>query len=386
MKQPIISERKEEKILIIDLNNTLAEELFEYGPALDAAIEILSTAATQHGIALPQNFKQEIYKDIKSSHIALQDDWDNSIFDKEHLPFFMNLIRGTSLEKNYEQIKEQAIAERTRFSENYVRTRPYPDVKDFIQNAKKNGYAVYVATDANAAGAVPTIAWLGLSDDIDGLYCCPSSSTAIPSDMRKQLDGKLHFFEQGQYKPNALIIGKILFDHVKNMPEHSKQLEGKKYTDFFALKEDKKFRLPNMPDWASQKLEVCDTPYKEIFTKLLGNAVGIGDDYRDRTLFRNAGIYNVEAKYGTKSDPEMSKPREGKKTLAEEAKDTLLAVSFWPHAKGAEKGEEVDRLKLFSAANKSHVALSIPVDFICHNSISEFKLGLGLKQEMRSRI
>lgn len=339
------------KILLIDMHNTLVDEAKEYGPAIDAAIDVFIETARKHkriGDHFDaEKFKHIIYDDLRRYHRDCGDDWDNRAFDKEQMPHIYSLLSKN--DALYEDTKRQALIARSEYSRQYIQTHAYPGALEFIREAKQQGDTVYVVTDANSVAAESTLHWLGLDGAIDGVFCPASSSEAAPL-LPKLQHTQVTYFAPGSFKPDAAIVADILLQHAKKehrVPENTTR------DDLFTLRAD-----DTLPAGASPALKYklsvrADAPHADAIRELMKNTIGIGDDYRDHLLFHNAGITSIAADYGKapESDAEVIR-----------GKAILKAVTGWAP----------ERLELLQAVGgKSWAAQVAKPDLHCRESLLE---------------
>jgi phosphoglycolate phosphatase-like HAD superfamily hydrolase len=339
----------DKKIILIDMHNTLVDEVKEYGPALDAAVDAFIAAARKNN-SLPADFDAEKFKndqaypELKAAHAALSDDWDNRAFDKEHAPALRALFADDAA---YEAAKKDAIHARTEFSKNYISANAYPGAINFIKRARMDGHTVYVVTDGNAVAAEATLAWLGLDGEVDGVFCPPSDKAAYMGTPRLTQTPVVHF-APGQFKPDASIVADILLYHAKNIGLVPTTLSR---DEAFALEEN-----TMLPAEASSslknRLNIKSGAHEPTIQHLLQNTIGIGDDYRDHILFQNAGVTSVAADYG--------KPAEDPETTR--GKAIMKAVSGWAP----------ERLDLLGAVGgKPWLEKAVNPDYRCKESLLE---------------
>jgi len=348
------------KIILLDLHYTLVPE-GEYGLAVDEAVNVFINQAKASG-KIDESFDVEKFKDtkvfseIKAAHIKfLADDWDNRIFNHENAPSLLALM-GNDAEK-YEAARKKAIEVRNNHSENYSRNNIYNGVEDFIRSAREEGHTVYIVTDTNRTGTEPQVKALGLDGKVDGVYCCPSAPEAMVQVSRLE-NTKVFEFTQGSYKPDPRIVGNILLNYAK---EKNLVADDLKFKDVFEL-----HQLPNIPHgcnkYIGRKLSVKDSSHKELFTNLLANTIGFGDDYRDHLLFNNAGVVCVKAVYGEES----KKNSNGNKD--KRSHEILDKISGW----------STERLKLLGYLKINNLAEELRVvDHEC-KTITELKDILSL--------
>ena len=308
------------KLVILDLNYTLCPEP-EYGLALKKAGQAFIHVAQRYQL-LPADFNEGLflkayYADVQQAHRALnQDDWDNRVFDASSMPTAFALLGNDKT--LFARARQAAMNARNGYTAEQAEKNIYPAVKETIAALRAQGIQVVVATDTCRSGAEAKIKAMGLDGEIDGLYCGDSHPEALYLGERLT-QTSVHPFSPGSYKPDPAIIGHILLDYAKQKALVPAELA---WEDIFALN-DNRLVDPHyaVNDYVRKKLVVKESAYKPLFSALLTQTMGFGDDYRDHLMYNNAGITCVKAEYG-----ERAKTRD---KADAEASDILHRTSGW---------------------------------------------------------
>jgi phosphoglycolate phosphatase-like HAD superfamily hydrolase len=340
-------------VLILDLHNTLYDEVMEYGGAIKAAISFLLEKAKEQGISIDRN---EIMKELSSAHRKADSDWDDDCW--KEVEELKKLENATSL-------IEDAIDLRIKTSKQLTQEYAYKDTIAVLRTFKENGAYIVVATEATADAAANAVRWLGLDGIIDIVYSWPYRKPY------KKLEETLHRSfpfhpakdELFLQKPHPYILGKILFDYAKQQNAIPQQLEFDEIYDR-SLEEKNVERtcfqgnsvqVRLCAESIQTKLLLKNSPYKEDMQDIHKRAYYIGDSFfKDGFLAKNASIPFVYAEYGKKTmNP----------SLHEEAKSILYAVTGW----------EPSVLQLTQEASMNPALTEkIKPYFTCKESLREF--------------
>ncbi len=137
------------KIIVLDLHNTIYDEVMEYGLAIDEAIKCLPAT------------REVIYDELSKGHAQLGSDWDDDVWHS--LP---------SLKDVAKEVIEKAI--KLRRAKSRELTRAYDDAVETLVELKKLGARIYIVTEAAADVGMQAIEWLGLAGVVNGVYTYPS--------------------------------------------------------------------------------------------------------------------------------------------------------------------------------------------------------------------
>ena len=317
---------KDAKVLLIDLHNTIVDELIEYGGAIDCTIDSFITSSGHNNISQAQ--RNEIYKDLQQAHIKIGDDWDNRAFDIENASTLRNLFpTGKTGDAEYEQARKKAIAARYNYSQQYITHHAYTGVVTSIIKAHEEGHHVFVVTDATEQALHPNLKWLGLEGKISGAYCCGSPNVNEIPDEYRTTSIPVTPFKNGMVKPNAMIIGQIVLDIAKQKGFIKPETE---VEDIFAFQESNP-NVENSKRYIHGQLQIKDTDCRNIIGELIKQVIGIGDDLRDLVMYSNASSLGVKSLKANYSDdiPNMGVASETIKQKQKEGKEILKCVTGW---------------------------------------------------------
>lgn len=319
-------------ILLVDWHNTVVDELCEYGPAIEAALDTFWDLLPEDKRPATDRemFKASLYPEIQAAHRKLGDDWDNRVFDAGNLPSLRALF---SDDNRYNAARKMAIAARMAFSKQYIQNHAYPGAVEFLEQARREGHVVLIVTDATEHAIHPAVKWLGLDGVIDGVYCCASPNVAaIPEDLSLQYT-PVRTFENRRVKPDGWIVAQIATDIAKARGRIPMEASMYKLfsTDFMPDAAVEKL-FKGKPDYASARVEPEDTGYWPVLADILGEMMGIGDDFRDLVMFANAGIKGAHADYSARI-PNIPGGRFEIDKRQKAGKAILKAVTGWDEAR-----------------------------------------------------
>jgi len=348
-------------ILILDLHNTLYDEVMEYGGAMDAAISHFLGAAKHQGVAIDESL---MCRQLSEAHAQARSDWDDDVWSG-----IAELRKLSGLP----DIIDEAVALRRKVSEKLTGERAYRSTIEAIIRLKKSGAAVYIATEATENAAADAIAWLGLDGVLDGAYAWPfrdRHETAGKTPVRRfpPDPGRPEYSVR---KPHPLILGSIMLDAAKAeglVPGHATLEEMYKLMCDEGIGGPEKAVVENARTGgagiqardvmraAQTRLAIRNGPYGAALEGLRQRCVYVGDSYfKDGLLAANAGIPFVLARYG-KVICDADRKRN------DECRKRLFCVTGW--------NEQVIRL------THGDVKLLEPTDkvtpyFVCQESLQE---------------
>lgn len=332
-------------ILVLDLHNTLYDEAYEYGLAMEVAVEAWREIA-------PSLKRDTVFSELAEAHRELGSDWDRHAW--RMLPSLKALNLPVA-----EFEKRLAFAEHRRKekSRQLVGTG-FKNVPETLRQLKKRGVPIYVVTEAAADAGMEIIGWLGLGGIVDGFYSYPSRE-APPT-----ISGTYHksFADDGSgkhlRKPNPLLLAEVALDEAvrrKAIPA------GLSVADVFEIVRNESRRLPELPPTASSQANICAQLkvkpglHPETLQKLLASMLYVGDSkFKDGFLARNAGVAFAYAAYGKKVIE--SRREDHMRSLA-----IMYAVTGWVP----------EELKLTQEATNSHAVASLKPDYIFEDSLGD---------------
>lgn len=289
-------------IFILDLHNTLYDEVLEYSGAISKVLDFLEAEAAIQSVSFAS---EEFLRQIAAAHAAVKSDWDDTIW--EALPLLNNFLNPSAL-------AEQIIEVRRRESEKLTKQYAYTDSIEAVKAIKQASARVYIATEATANAAADAVRWLGLDGVVDTVYSWPFQKLFNPLARSRQVaflnDPVLEdCFLQ---KPHPLLIAQIITDHAR--------LDGRvpdsvPFESLFAVVVDTEISLADiLPESLSgdpdqqlvavtqaiqSRLQVLDSPYAEELQRYLNHCYYIGDSFfKDGFLAYTAGVQFVFAEYG----------------------------------------------------------------------------------------
>jgi len=176
------------KVIVLDLHNTIFDEVIEYSLAIDAAIS-----------QFPVDRKQ-LYEELSSAHKELGSDWDDDVW--RMLPSLKNVS---------DDIIARAIKLRHEKSKELTMDGVYPGAIEALKELKARGKKIYIVSEVAANIGIQALDWLGLGKVIDGLYTYPSRMAAAKLDevMHKTFpkDGNAHL-----KKPDPRLLTQVAED------------------------------------------------------------------------------------------------------------------------------------------------------------------------------
>lgn len=313
-------------IFILDLHNTLYDEVLEYSGAISAVFDFLEAEAAIQSVAFDS---EEFLNQISAAHAAVKSDWDDTIW--EGLPLLKEFL-------NPDGLAEQIIEVRRRESEKLTKQYAFTDSIQAVKAIKQAGAHVCIATEATSNAAADAVRWLGLDGVVDAVYSWPFQKLFNPLATTRQVaflsDPALE--DAFLQKPHPLLIAQIITDlaRLDGCIPDSVPLES-----LFAVEIDSKISLADiLPETLSgepgqqivavsqaiqSRLQVAAGSYAEELQRYLDRCYYIGDSFfKDGFLAYNAGVQFVFAEYGKKH---FSTTASG--ILA--AKELLYRVTGW---------------------------------------------------------
>ena len=137
------------KLIVLDLHNTIYDEVMEYGLAIDEAIKNLPAT------------RELMYEELSEGHKNLGSDWDDDVWHS------MPSLRDVAKE-----VIEKAIS--LRHAKSRELTKAYDGAIETLVNLQKRGCRIYIVTEAAADVGLQAIEWLGLAGIVKGVYTYPS--------------------------------------------------------------------------------------------------------------------------------------------------------------------------------------------------------------------
>ncbi|HEX4078494.1 MAG TPA: hypothetical protein VHX61_06430 [Rhizomicrobium sp.] len=358
---------EQQPVLILDLHNTLYDEVMEYGGAMDAAIGHFLEAAKDQGVAIDEGL---VCRQLSEAHARSGSDWDDDVWSG---------IAELQKLSRLGDVIDQAVALRRKVSERLTRERAYKSTIEALITLKESGAAVYVATEATENAAGDGIVWLGLDGVLDGIYAWP-----FHNGHGKAGRTPIHRFPPDPerpgfsvQKPHPLILGSIILDVAKaegRVPQNV-MLE-----DVFDLTCDEDLRVlaramgGNAPSDGQRaqvrevlravqtKLAARKGPYGAALDGIRRRCLYVGDSYfKDGLLAANADIPFVFAGYGTAiSDADTE--------VYDKCMKRLFSVTGWDGS--------LIRLK-HEAGNVPEIKDRINPYFVCQESLQELVEFMG---------
>lgn len=364
-----VSMAQAERIFILDLHNTLYDEVIEYGNSVAAAVAYFLQVAKQQGMAIDEALCCE---QLSQAHAHLGSDWDDDVWGE-----------AAELRKldNFAAIRDMAVAIRRKTSEHFTRTKAYAGTLDALRKLKTAGHTVYVATEATGNAAADGIRWLGLDGVLDGVYAWPFTKPYEKPSITPvgAFPPNPHHTGFSLQKPHPLILGTIVLDHAKKhgaVPATATAEEVFDLTidgtlDVGALKrglhanpagEKQKAQAAEALRAIQTTLAIKDGPYREALEAVRQRCYYVGDSFfKDGFVARNAGIPYVFAQYG-KTVAEADKADHSR------GKDWLFRVTGW----------DKYLIELTQEAGKlPELTEKIKPCFVCEKSFQEFVDFLG---------
>lgn len=292
-------------IVILDLHNTLYDEVLEYGEAMAAAIRYFQEAAIAQGKTLEEHTFKEA---IAQAHFALGSDWDDGVWDAttaiQHLDGFA-------------AIRDAAKAERLRVSEKLTEETVYPGLAEALRALKGQGHSVYIATEATENAATDAVRWLGLDGVVDAVYAWPYARSYTPLKYSPVYPFPVLDTGISLQKPHPLILGVIL---LREAQRRGIVPANRQWRDCFTLSQDESLDLSALESRITTAtpqgrntlaairttLSIRRGSYQMDMQTLREGCVFIGDSFfKDGFMARNAGIRFIHAQYGKTIAPEM---------------------------------------------------------------------------------
>jgi phosphoglycolate phosphatase-like HAD superfamily hydrolase len=169
--------------LILDLHNTIYDEVMEYGLAIDAAISELPAP------------REVLYKELTEAHAKLGSDWDDDAWGM-----------CPSLASVSKDVINTAIAKRIAKSKELVIGGAFDGAVDALKTLAARGIKIFVLSEAAADVGMNAIDWLGLAGVVQGVYTYPSrhSVPVLAGTFNKPFAGK---------KPDAALLKMVIADN-----------------------------------------------------------------------------------------------------------------------------------------------------------------------------
>lgn len=344
-----------DRIFILDLHNTLYDEVTEYGGAMQAAIDYLLPVLAAHN---PSVTKEILCAEIAQAHARLGSDWDEALWEN------VACLRALP---DYKSHCRRAAELRREASRELTQKGAYTDTIDVLRAWQQQGVRLVLATEATENAAADALRWLALDGVIEAVYTWPYEK---PYEALAQTKAKLFPAVDGVYlqKPHPYILMEIIKDMAvaDGMLPVSITLD-----ELIETQIDEELDLSHLeallPEGSAQgqaalaalrmRVALKDGAYKDMMADYISRCVYIGDSFfKDGFLAQNSGLPFIHAAYG--HVPLCSE-------LYEQAKQLMYDVTGW----------ERELLEFTQEAAK-HPALSamIKPDFICKKSLAEFLL------------
>jgi phosphoglycolate phosphatase-like HAD superfamily hydrolase len=334
---------KKYRILVLDLHNTLYDEVMEYGLAMDAAMTVWFNAARTRGQCID---RQRFYDELSVAHQDLGSDWDDNVWNK--LPLLQAI--GLTAEQFHATCHEAIICRREQ-SKTLTEKGVYADVRHTLFKLKVQGVSIYVITEAAADVAMQSIEWLGLAGIVDGVYSYPSRNVVVGIENTYHKSFPLK-------KPHPFLLAGVIIDDAKRSGAIPSDIP---VEDLFEIRHDPSMMLVEFDSEASIQQDISAQlivklgPYKTIIQKTIESMLYVGDSkFKDGLLARNAGVSFGFAAYGKKI-------KKGEDALFEKSKSILYAVTGW----------DKETLRLTQEACQSAVVNALQPDFTFESGLSE---------------
>ncbi len=343
------------KVLIADFHDVFYDERFEYGCAIQAAINVWAQALEKSGATVPL---EEFYRELTIAHRQVgppPDDWSAQVWDL--LPALAPLRKDAD---SFQRIKTQALQARDEESRRLTLQHAFPGVAEAFRRMKAVGYSLYFTSDGVVPDAAKKTAWLGLDGVVDGIYAWPSADPTpaglLTSTFVQSYPQDPEHPEEIVRKPHPIILGQILFDHVKR---HGGVPQETSISEVFLSENDPEAAIPELaavqPEGRYARTRMTlkeDAPSHGLFTRLLAETIYLGNSkLKDGWMARLAGLSYAHAEFG-KEIPEALRPQ------MELSESILLKVTGW--AKTV--------LSLAQAASESSVVQALTPDILCQSS------------------
>lgn len=299
-------------VFIVDLHNTLYDEVLEYGGALLAAVDVVLAAAEETG----DRFTREAaFAEIASAHRRLGSDWDDDVWFA--LPSVARLPDPDGVARAAMTKRRDASRERT------LRFR-YDHAVDAVVRRKAAGETVIVATEATANAAADALRILGLDGVVDAVYSWPYAKPfeALARTPQRTFPSAETDDAAARrlVKPHPIILGRILLDvaQERGLVDADATLD-----DAFSLSRDATVDLSSLEarlsaaadmaearavvDAIALRLEIRPGPHEAALRTLRDASLYVGDShFKDGFLARSAGVPFVFAAYGKTVAPSVA--------------------------------------------------------------------------------
>lgn len=284
--------------LILDFQNTLYDEILEYGPAFEAALSVW-----------PDQNRDVLYAEMSAAFAMLDSDWDMRVWD-----------HCASLKKldNFEALKEKAILAYKQTAQEKTAAYLYDGVIETLGDLKARGKRIIMVTESTAHAAAERLFWTGLDKFIDIVYAWPGGDQKI-----LPLDCELQFFPSHAVykhykKPHARILAQVIADHLNETVDA-----------LFRFEKNKDWVIEEIPvkhpmqDALCTRLTVKEGRFKAATENFIDGCLYVGDSlFKDMLMARNSGINFAHAAYG-KTIPS------GLEKTYQNSKDLLYKISGW---------------------------------------------------------
>ena len=281
-------------IVLLDLHNTLYNEILEFGSSLGAGMEAFLQAAGKNPDPAGSDY-QELLAKLPAAHKVYNDDWDNQIWsDLAKSDYGFNeqqaqVIRAIATQGRAEKSQQMSIA--------------YDGVKETLAYLEARGARIIVVTDGTAKDAVEKLNWLGVKDFVEAAYSWPSREKpdyAAPLSLPTPCDP----WNPGValQKPHPWFIGQPIFDLIKDwLPKDAR--DPRLYFKFEIHEEDAILEIADQNSAvaiaAKTRLVIKDGPYQALIQQAFDNTVMVGDSlFKDIWMAKQAGVQPVFAAYG----------------------------------------------------------------------------------------
>ncbi|MEI7669261.1 MAG: HAD family hydrolase [Pseudomonadota bacterium] len=306
------------EILILDLHNTIYDEVMEYGLALEAAVDVWINALKAKNIIVSHD---EIYAELATAHRLIGSDWDNEVW--RYLPILKN---AGFLQEEFEQNLIKAIDARLKTSHKLTLQGVYDNVVDSLKKFKNAGKRIYIVTEAVSDIAMQALKWLDLTDVVSGVYTYPSKNP--PQELANIYQKTFPLGNDGKHlkKPSPILLAQVIIDYAKNQQKIPHNIELEEIFDFvkdesLALSEFDK--SSPIQEEITQKLLLKNSEYKQEIQNIMDNIIYVGDSkFKDGIMSRNAGVKFAFAAYGKKIT-------KGSEAEFARSKDILYKATGW---------------------------------------------------------
>jgi FMN phosphatase YigB (HAD superfamily) len=323
------------RTLVLDLQNTIYEEFFEYGPAIEAGVQSLEDT-------LGALDRRDVYRQMSVCFRGLGSDWDMRVWDT--LPL---LLQSDLPEDRRALLAAQA--ERAFIATARGRTRAglYEGAKETLEAIRKKGVKIIIVTECTLHATAERLIWLGLDGHIDALYAWPGKGQAVQetkTPLRPFPEAGGKNTQTHLTKPHPFVLARVAMDLCF--------LEDREISEFFRLEMDTSRRLPELPAKSPLSEAACGvlkrrkTRHRDALGEALNTMIYAGDSlFKDAVMAKGAGVTYAHAAYG-------SAVPEGEESHYKHCKDIMLAVSGW----------DADILSLTHEAGQSRKLAAIKPD------------------------